>query len=181
MPGVKGAVLSGILAFFSECATNGRDGAQVLEERIPALLGEREQDLPLQFEGNVPQLAVDASAGGFEANATGATVALVRVAFDPAMGFHPFDQRGHGVGIAAHQLGQLALGEAGAIALGEVAHDDELIGGDTEMRDAAAEGLIQAVPGMAQHDGEAPLGPGRVGMGYWVWAGFGHKRWSDGG
>jgi hypothetical protein len=34
---------------------------------------------------------------------------------------------------------------------------------------------------MAQHDGEAPLGSGRVGGVYRVWARFRHTRQSDGG
>jgi hypothetical protein len=161
------------LAFGGDGATGGGHCAEFFEEGIPAVLGQCAQDLLLQVEGNGPELAVDAAAGGFEADAAGAPVILVGVALHPTVGFHALDQRGHGVGIAAHEFGQATLGEADALAFGEVAHDDELVRSDAEVGDPAAEGLIEAVPGVAQEDGKTFLGFGEDGIGCWVWG----SRW----
>ena len=158
------AQLSGVVTFVGDGAAGGGHCAEFLEEGIPAVLGQCAQDLLLQVEGNGPELAVDAAARGFEADAAGAPVMLVGVTLHPAVSFHALDQRGHGVGIATHEFGQPTLGEADALAFGEVAHDNELVGSDAEVGDPAAEGLIEAVPGVAQEDGKTFLGIGEVGV-----------------
>jgi hypothetical protein len=171
------AQLSGVVAFLGDGAAGGGHCAEFLEEGIPAVLGQCAQDFLLQVEGNGPELAVDAAARGFEADAAGAPVPLVGVTLHPAVSFHALDQCGHGVGIAAHEFGQATLGEADALAFGEVAHDDELVRSDAEVGDPAAEGLIEAVPGVAQEDGKTFLGFGEDGIGCWVWGSrwMGHK------
>ena len=83
----------------------------------------------------------------------GAAIFFVGLTLDQAGCFHSLEQRGHGVGIAAHQLRQFALSQAGILEQGT--HHGELIGRDGEMRDAAAKGPVQSVPGAAEQRRQA--------------------------
>ena len=69
--------------------------------------------------------------------------------------FHAADQGGDGVGVAGHGAGEGSLGKASRVRFGQVSEHGELIWGAASMRDAAAEGLIQAVPCPAEQHGEA--------------------------
>ena len=89
----------------------------------------------------------------------GPAVFFMGPAFEQAGLFHPLQQRCHGIGVAAHLLGQLALGDAARFK--QRAHDRELVRRDAQVRDAAAKCLVQSIPGVAQEDGQAPAA-GRV-------------------
>lgn len=78
---------------------------------------------------------------------------FVGLAFDQAGQFHSFQQRGDGIGVAGNEVSQFALSDA--VVFEECAQDGELIWRDTEMGDAAAKGLVEAVPGAAQERREA--------------------------
>ena len=140
------------------------------EEVVAGGFGNAGEDGGLEFEGDFAQFGELGLAGGFEADAVGAAVAFVGFAAEPAGGFHAFEEGGDGVGIAAHQVGEFALGDALGVALREGAENGELVGGGTLEGDAPAEGLIKTVPRAAQENGKAAgFGPGRRGGG-----GFGH-------
>ena len=88
-------------------------------------------------------------------NAVCAAVSLVGFALQPAVIFHPLEQRSDGVWIAAHGTGDLALGHAGRVAFAEGAQHGELIRRGAGVADAAAEGLVQPVPRAAQQQRQA--------------------------
>ena len=76
--------------------------------------------------------------------------------FDQGLVLHALQQGGHGVWIAAHGVSQLALGESDGIPLEQGAQNRELVGRDFQLREPAAEGLVQAVPRAAQQGRQAP-------------------------
>jgi hypothetical protein len=99
-------------------------------------------DLPDSFELGVPRRK--------KPEAVRAAIAFMPGALDPSGGFHSPDQRPNGVRIARDQPGQMALGQALRIVLGQVAQGGELIRGDARVGQSAAEGLVQAEPRLAQ-------------------------------
>ena len=131
-------------------------GGQVAEEILARGRREDGEDFGLQLDGDGTGGVVFLLARRAEPDAVGSAVALVRGAEDQTGGFHALEHRGDRVGVAAHGFGELPLGHAPGLAFQERAHDGELVGSDAKPGDAAAEGLVEAVPGPAQEGGEAP-------------------------
>lgn len=130
------------------------DLGEVVEKALALLLREDLEGLGLEVEGDDAEILVRRVAGGKEADAEGAAVGFVGDALHQLHALHALDEGGDGVGVAAHEVGELALGDAGGVALDEGAHDGELVWGDAGVADAAAEGLVEAVPGASQEGGE---------------------------
>jgi hypothetical protein len=84
-----------------------------------------------------------------------ATIALVRGPMNPSRSFHAQNEGANGVRIAADFTGHVALGEAGFFVLKQGAQDGELVGCNANGRDAAAESLVQTVPGVPEQNGHA--------------------------
>ena len=72
----------------------------------------------------------------------GAAVFFVAFAFHEPGFIHPVKQGSHGVWVAAHAMGEFALGDAAGITFQKRAHHRELIRRDLKMRDAAAKSLV---------------------------------------
>ena len=131
----------------------------MFQEFFPLILRQHAEHFRLQSDGDLTRLVVFAFPVGLELKAVGPAVFLVGPAFEQAGLFHPLQQRRHGIRVAAHLLGQFALGDAARFK--QRAHDRELVRRDAQVRDAAAKGLVQSIPGVAQEDGQAPAA-GRV-------------------
>ncbi len=80
------------------------------------------------------------------------------------MVFHAADERSDRIGVATHGAGELGLGEACGVEFVEVAEDRVLVRGAAGMGDSAAEGLVEAIPGASEEDGQAALGFGWSGV-----------------
>lgn len=131
------------------------DDFEELEKVITFGLGQRGEDFRLQIDGDLAGLHIDALARRGDADAVGAAVGFVRLALDDFRFLHAAKQAGDGIGIAGHHRAQLALGGPFGVALGEPAEDGELIGGDAQVMNAAAKGLVEAVPGEPKQRGQA--------------------------
>ena len=79
-----------------------------------------------------------------------APVPFVRPAFNQAGPVHPLQQGSHRIGIAAHELGQIALGQPPRVPFQERPHHRELVRRDAQVGDSPAKGLVQTIPGPAQ-------------------------------
>ena len=132
------------------------DLGQLLEEGLALVLGQGAEQGGLQVCGDVAQFGEFFGAGGQQHNAVRALVGLVRFSLHPAIVSHALEERRHGVGVAAHGAGDLALRHAGGIAFAEGAQHGELIRRGAGMADAAAKGLIEPVPGAAQQQRQPP-------------------------
>lgn len=141
--------------FFGGEAAGVADEREVLEEFLAPGRREYGENVGLQIDGDLAHLFVFLFAERFEMDAVGAPVFLVDFSFDVTEGFHALEERGHGVGVAAHEAGELALREAGGMALEHGAHDGELVGRDAGVGDAAAEGLVEVEPAATQQEREA--------------------------
>ncbi len=130
------------------------DTGEVFEEFLPTRLREDLQHFGLKGKRQDACLVELSAAGGPEVNAIGAAILLMRFASDQSQRRHPFQQRGDGVGIAAHLVAEFALGKAARLAFRDGAQDGELIGCDSGMGDPAAEGLVEIEPGAAQEQRE---------------------------
>ena len=130
-----------------------RDEREVLEKFFAARGGEQSQNFQLQGAGEFARDLIAPPALGPQADAVGAAVLLVFRAFQQAGLFHAVHQRGDGVRVAGHQLGEFAL--RGAFVFEQRAHHGELVGRDAEVGDAPAEGLVESVPRAAQQRRQA--------------------------
>lgn len=128
---------------------------QVFEEFLALARRQDGKDVGLQNDGDLAHLFVFLFAEGLEMDAVSAPVLFVDFALDVTERFHAFEQGGHGIGVAAHEAGEFALGEAGGMAFEHGAHDGELVGRDASMGDAAAEGLVEVEPATAEQERQA--------------------------
>jgi hypothetical protein len=110
----------------------------------------------LQLLSESAELLKPSSPGGREFEAAGASVPWIRPAGQQMLALHAAHKRGNGVWIAAHGPGEFGLCQAILIRFGEVSQNRELIRRAPGMRDAAAEGLIQAIPSPAEKHWESP-------------------------
>lgn len=140
---------------FGGFGTGVGDEGEVLEEAFALVFGEDLEDFALEGDGDFADLGVGFTAMGEQANAVGAAITLVGEAFEESVALHPFKEGGDGVGIAADDLGDVLLGHSFFIGLDEGAEDGELVRGDAGVDDAAAEGLVEAVPGAAEQKRKA--------------------------
>jgi hypothetical protein len=109
----------------------------------------------LKGEGNDATGLELGASGGEDADSIGASIGLMGETFDPAGCRHPFEEGSDGIGIGRHECGEFALGEAVGTGFDEGSEGGELVWGDAGVGDAAAEGLIEAVPGFAEDRREA--------------------------
>jgi len=117
------------------------------------------QDLFLHRDRQGARAFILAAAERFQPQPVGPPIALVRVAADQPGPAHAFEERSHRVWIAAHQLRQLPLRDPFILEQGS--HHRKLIRRDTQVGDAPAESLVQAVPSLAQQWRQTPAS-GRV-------------------
>jgi len=103
-------------------------------------------NLVLEFLGKREGFSEGVFALGSDDDLVGAAVLSVGGSADEVFGFHAVEDRGDGVGIAGHQVGDLSLGQADAFGLAQPAEDCVVVGGDSKVGDTAAECLVEAVP-----------------------------------
>lgn len=144
--------------------TGERERFELLEEGFAIFCGQVLEHIVLELEGDAAEFFEFCLAFFGELEAAGAAVIGVGGADEELLIFHAADEGGDGIGVAAHGAGELGLGEAGGVEFVEVTEDRVLVWGAAGMGDSAAEGLVEAVPGTSEEDGEAALGFGGVGL-----------------
>jgi len=125
------------------------------EKLLPPAFSEDRECFGLQGDRDLARRFVTLLAPFQQRDAMGPLVPLMRLAFHQSRLFHALQQRGHGVGIAAHALRQFPLCQPARLAFQQRAHHGELIRRDLQVRNAAAKRLVQAEPGPAQQRGQA--------------------------
>lgn len=85
----------------------------------------------------------------------GPAIRLMRFPANQLGFLHPAEERGDGVRVARHVLGQGALGEPRRFGLKQGPHDGELVRRDAEVRNPTAERLVQAEPSATEQGGKA--------------------------
>ncbi|MFM1942630.1 MAG: hypothetical protein RI897_1612 [Verrucomicrobiota bacterium] len=135
-----------------------------MEEGFAIFLGQVLEHIVLELEGDTAEFFEFCLAFFGELEAAGASVVGVGGADEELLVFHAPDEGGDGIGVATHGAGELGLGEAGGVEFVEVTEDGVLVRGAAGMGDSAAEGLVEAVPGASEEDGQAALGFGWGGV-----------------
>ena len=149
---LRGAAAGG---FFGGVVAGVGNKGEVFEEGGALAFGEDGEDFALEFEREGADVFIGGAAAGKEADGMGAAVFFMFGALDEAIGFHAFEEAGDGVGIAADEFGEGALGEPLAFVLDEGAEDGELVGGDAGVVNAAAKGLVESIPAAPEQGRQA--------------------------
>ena len=126
----------------------------MFEKFLAVCFRQNAEHFGLQGDGDLARLLISASALGLQMKAMRPAVLFVLPAFEQAGLLHSLQQRRHGVRVAAHPFGEFALRDAARFQ--QSAHDGELVGRDAQVRDAAAEGLVQSIPRVSQQNGQTP-------------------------
>jgi hypothetical protein len=143
------------------------DHFQFGQERVPAIFGESGKDLRLELEGELFRAREDLHALFQDDDAMRAPVTLMEFSGDQARFLHARKSGSDGVGVAGHEVRNLALGEAGRITFVEPSEDAELVRGDSQVGHSLAKSLIESIPGAPQQ--------GRQTLLFGVARGLGHR------
>ena len=124
-----------------------RGDFQLLEKMFALAFGKAAQNFGLQVKGDEAGGPVGFASLGSKPNAMRPAIRFMRSALDQSICFHAFQQRRDRVWIARDELGNLTLGDSFWVGLNQGAQDGELIRSDFQMCHAAAESLVEPVPG----------------------------------
>ena len=106
---------------------------QLFKETFPLGLRQVGHDLILKLLGQGQGFFENITAPGSDDDLVGAAVLGVRGSPDEVFGFHAVEDRGDGIGIAGHQVGDLSLGETDALGLAEPAENRIVVRRDSKV------------------------------------------------
>jgi hypothetical protein len=119
---------------------------------------QRFQDLGLQIDGQLPGQGESLDPPRGKPYSPRAPIHRIRLPMYQAAHFHALEQRRHRVGIAGHLAGQFTLRQSSRGRLRQRSQDGVLVGGQFQVDNPAAEGLIQAEPSPTQEQRQASFG-----------------------
>lgn len=127
-----------------------RNRRQPIEKKFLVRNRKSPQNLSLQFHGNNRARLVFAAARRPQPKAEYPLVTALPLPLHQPAPLHPLHQGRNGVGIAGHPAGQILLGNPRVLL--KRAQHGELVGRQIQRRQAPPEGLVQAVPGVAEQN-----------------------------